>query len=91
MNVALKVDTSKLQATRDKLQAAGAQILACKIGDGRLGSAETGTGLVRALIACKRAGVGLINLSRGFKSGRLQASALKRWKLELQLTSHRST
>ena len=69
--------------------APGAQILACKIGDGRLGSAETGTGLVRALIAAKKYGCDLINLSYGEPSwqpdsGRVAqtfADAVHKWNM----------
>jgi len=67
--------------------APGAQVLACKIGDGRLGSAETGTGLVRALIAAKKYDCDLINLSYGEPSwqpdsGRVSevfADATRKW------------
>lgn len=44
---------------------AGAQIISCKIGDSRLGSMETGTGLVRALAAVMEAGADIINMSYG--------------------------
>ena len=69
--------------------APGAQILACKIGDGRLGSAETGTGLVRALIAAKAAGCDLINLSygepfwraEGGRVGQTFTDAVRKWNM----------
>ena len=45
--------------------APGAQIVSCKVGDTRIGSMETGAGLVRGLIVAKENNCDLINLSYG--------------------------
>jgi tripeptidyl-peptidase-2 len=45
--------------------APGAHIISCKIGDSRLGSMETGVGLMRGLLAALRHNVDLINMSYG--------------------------
>ena len=45
--------------------APGCQIVSLKIGDARLDSMETGAGLARALVAARRRGVDLCNLSYG--------------------------
>ena len=51
---------------RDKCGVApGAQLVSIKIGDARLGTMESGAALARALIAAKRCGCDVLNLSYG--------------------------
>lgn len=45
--------------------APGAQIISCKVGDSRLGSMETGTGLMRGLVAVLQHKADIINMSYG--------------------------
>jgi tripeptidyl-peptidase-2 len=50
--------------------APGAQIIGIKIGDTRIGSMETGAGLIRGIAAAVAAGAHVINMSYGEPSGR---------------------
>lgn len=55
--------------------APGCQIISIKIGDSRLGSMETGPGLLRALLHCARRKVDLINMSYGEPASRPSTGA----------------
>jgi len=78
--------------------APGAQILALKIGDGRLGSTETGAGLTRALIAAKKYNCDILNLSYGesswqYNSGRVAkvfAAAVNDWNMAVFTSAGKS-
>ena len=56
--------------------APGAQLVSIKIGDIRLDSLETGTGLIRGFAHCVEMGVDLINLSFGESSSPAAIGAL---------------
>ena len=66
---------------------AGAQIISCKIGDSRLGSMETMTGLTRALVAALDHKVDLINMSYGEVSHHLTHPCFRRQPHEVDLPS----